>query len=137
MNKRIRKKHVKRILNENLNIKHYSELFFTNPCKDCKMYYINDNYNCMSECQPIGKLTFNFRCKDLIKIIENLTGYNLNTYKFDVENNEFEKIEKTFKYIKYMLQDYYGIKDYIIYLNEETDKYTKEEKEFIQVKKID
>lgn len=120
MNKRHLKKSIKKILEANLNIKHYADSNYTDPCEKCK--YLNfsmDEHDCRGECDPLGNLVLKFECFDLLKIIDTLLGLDLNKTEIDISENGFEETQKQLKLIKYYLRDYYGVHGYNIILEEE------------------
>jgi len=100
MNRRIKSKHIKIILSNNLNIKHIAERKYIDQCDTCTIEQI-EGYNCRSECYPEWKIVYLFQCQDLIKSIRNIIGLDFNICEFDCNTN----IPKYMTIFKYLLME--------------------------------
>jgi len=101
MNKRIKAKHMKKILINNLNIIHYAERKLIDQCDTCTEKEERSGWSCCNECDPEWKVTYLFKCQDLIKLIKDIYGIDFNTYEF----NGYENIPKYMNMMKYYLME--------------------------------
>ena len=113
---------MKKILINNLGVKHFAELKFIDPCDTCTVEQIS-GYNCRSECDPDWEITYLFKCQDLIRLIRDISGVDFNTVAFGDDTN----IPKYMKIMKYYLMEY-NIKGFGILFNDDKD--------YIQVVKL-
>ena len=101
MNKRIKIKHMKKILTNNLNIIHFAERKYIDQCDTCTDKEKRSGWSCRNECDPEWKVIYLFECQDLIKLIRDINGLDFNTYEFKGHEN----ITKYMNMMKFYLMD--------------------------------
>jgi len=109
MNKRIKKKFIKNLLNANLDKKIYGKEIYQDACKNCKYKYESTSddeeyYNCHMECYADSQwFEYKFDDRDIDKLMSQLIG------KMPLND---EIANKRFKFAKYYLWECYNIKGY-------------------------
>lgn len=109
MNKRLKKKFIKNLLNDNLDKKIYGVEVYQDACKNCKYKYestSNDEeyYNCHMECDASSNwFEYKFDDRNIDKLMSELIG------KMPLDD---EIANKRFRFAKYYLWEYYNLKGY-------------------------